>query len=138
MIKISRVKTKKYTGINIQYPISTLILSGKKTIETRTYPMPTKYIGQSLLLIETPGPSGKFKAQVVAIIKFNESFKYLNKVDFYNDYEKHFVDKNSPWHWTEKGKWGWPILELKILKKPILAPNKKGIIFTSNISLKPV
>ena len=38
-------------GINIQFPISQLILSGDKTVETRTYPIPERYLGVDLALI---------------------------------------------------------------------------------------
>ena len=37
---------KRYTALNVQYPISQDILSGEKTIETRTYVIPEKYLGK--------------------------------------------------------------------------------------------
>ena len=42
-------KKKSYVGINIQFPISQLIVDGKKTIETRTYPRHLIY-GVSLVI----------------------------------------------------------------------------------------
>lgn len=126
---------KTYTGINIQWPISELILSGKKTIETRTYSIPEKYLNQEMLMIETPGKNGKFKARIVAIIKFTDCYEYKNKNEFYKDSDKHFVTLDSDWAWDKKPKFGW---EIKIIKK-IFPPNiinkNKGIIFTNNISL---
>lgn len=127
---------KLYTGINIQYPISRLILQGKKTVETRTYPIPNQFIGKKLAVIETPGPKGAFKARVVAIIVFGESFKYENKRSFNKDSERHCVLPGSPWSWEKnKPKWGWPILFVKPLEKTRAAPKKKGIVYTRNISL---
>lgn len=126
---------KTYTGINIQWPISEDITSGKKVIETRTYPIPQKYIGEEVLLIETPGKKGKFKARITAIIRFTNCFEYNSKKDFYADKSKHLVDKNSEWAWKDKKKWGWEVEVIKVFKKPLDAPPKKGIKYTSNIKI---
>ncbi|MBK7844120.1 MAG: hypothetical protein IPJ71_10565 [Bdellovibrionales bacterium] len=128
-------KAKKYTGINIQWPISELILSGKKSIETRTYPIPPDYIGKELALIETPGKSGKFKARIVGIITFSDCFKYSNKAEFYNDSPKHFVTPNSKWAWLDKAKWGWRIDRVVPLQAPKPYLGRKGIVFTKNIKV---
>ena len=124
---------KTYTGINIQWPISELILSGKKTIETRTYPIPEKYINQEMLMIETPGKEGKFKARIVAIIKFTECIEYKDKKEFYLDSGKHFVTPESEWSWQSKKKVGWKLKLIKIFKVPKKGPLKKGIVFTKNL-----
>lgn len=125
-----------YSGINIQYPISELILSGEKTIETRTYPIPTEYLGKEVLLIETPGKRGDFKSRIRAIVIFTSCFKYKNKEEFYKDYNKHCVDKNSDWKWEEeKGKWGWHVEVKKILSKPQSLKKRTGIRYSKNISL---
>ena len=126
-------KKKTYPGINIQWPISELILSGEKTIETRTYPIPKKYINQEMVLIETPGPKGKFKARTRAIIKFTDCFQYKSKKAFYADFERHRVSKNSSWAWRDKPKWGWSI-DL-IQRVPLKTISKKGITYTSYISI---
>lgn len=124
---------KTYTGINIQYPISRIILDKSKTIETRTYPIPEKYLGQELLFIETPGKEGDFKARIVGTIKFKSCFLYKSKADFYKDIKKHKVGKDSPYAWKDKPKWGWIVESVKPLKKPVPAPKKKGIKFTTGI-----
>jgi len=126
---------KNYTGINIQYPISRLILSGKKVIETRTYPIPKMYLKKEMAFIETPGKEGKFKARAVAIIKFTECFKYKSKKDFYSHSDKHFVTKDSFWAWKGKEKWGWRIKVVRKLKKPMEIKKRKGIIYTKGIRL---
>ena len=125
---------KSYTGINIQWPISQDILTGKKTVETRTYPLPSQYLNQEMLLIETPGPKGKFKARMVAIIKFTQCFEYKNEKAFYADYSRHLVDKNSPWAWKDKNKWGWIVELLRKLKMQRPCP-RKGIVYTRNLNL---
>lgn len=129
-------RNQTYTGINIQFPISSLILTGQKTIETRLYPIPESYIGKKLLIIETPGPAGDFKARVVGFIVFGLSFKYNSAKDFYRDSKKHCVTPDSPWCWTEGlNKWGWPIVYVEAFKKSKPAPSKKGIKFTKDIDL---
>ncbi len=126
---------KTFTGVNIQWPISELIVSGEKTVETRTYALPEKHLNQAMVLIETPGKQGKFKARMVAVIKFTDSFKYKSKTAFYKDIDRHKVTKDSLWAWSdEKPKWGWEVTVLKTFKAKE-APKKKGIVFTKDISL---
>jgi hypothetical protein len=126
------MKNDSFSGINIQWPISTLILDGNKTIETRTYPIPSKYVGKTLFFIETPGPSKEFKARIVGTITFKECFKYKNENHFYKDISKHKVTKNSKWAWkSSKPKWGWIIESVTKFENYKSAPLNKGIIFTS-------
>jgi len=128
-------KEKTYTGINIQWPISQLILSGKKIIETRTYPIPEKYLNQEMLLIETPGKKRKFKSRITAIIKFTNCFKYKNKKEFYSDIKKHLVSRESEWAWRDKEKWGWEVEVIKLTSPSIEVTKKKGIVFTKNLKI---
>lgn len=128
------MKTKSLPAINIQYPISHLILAGEKIVETRTYPLPEKYIGKDLFLIETPGKKGKFKARVVGIIRFTKSFRYESKKEFYRDFKRHQVDETSPWAWSEKPKWGWPIESIRSIDcRPF--KEKTGIVFTKKVTI---
>lgn len=129
------MKGRSLTGINVQYPISQLILSGRKTIETRTYPIPPKYIGKELLMIETPGKTGKFKSRSVAVIVFERCFLYRDSKEFYKDKKNHSVEPNSPWAWKdEKPKWGWEIKTVHRLK-PKSVDKRLGIKFTLNLSV---
>ncbi|MDE3269235.1 MAG: hypothetical protein OYH77_03010 [Pseudomonadota bacterium] len=123
---------KTYTGINIQWPISRKILSGEKSIETRFYPIPSKYLNQEMLLIETPGYQGKFKSRITAIIKFTKCFKYKDPKSFYADYHRHFVDKNSPWAW-DKPKYGWCVEVVRVINPPQVFEERKGIVYTRGI-----
>jgi hypothetical protein len=126
---------KTYTGINIQYPISRLILEGTKTIETRTYPIPKKFIGKELVFIETPGKQGNFKSRAIAIIKFDESFLYKSKDQFLKDITQHRVESGSKWAWDDsKQKWGWPIIEVKMIT-PKTIKNRLGIKYTNGIKI---
>lgn len=128
---VSSKKREAYPGINIQWPISELILSGEKTVETRTYPIPEKYLNQEMVLIETPGPKGEFKARARAIIKFTDCFQYRNKKEFYADFERHRVSKDSTWAWLDKSKWGWEVHFIK--DTPRREVRKKGIVYTAHI-----
>ena len=120
-------------GINIQAPISELIANGVKTIETRTYEIPSDYLNREIYLIETPGKSGKFKARAIAIIRFTNCFKYKNKAAFRKDFPRHRVDIGSVWDWNEKAKWGWEVELIKAIPSKIVT-SKRGIVFTKQIS----
>lgn len=125
----------KFVGINIQWPISTLIISGTKLVETRFYPMPEKYIGKDLVFIETPGPKGNFNSRMVGIIRFGESFEYKTKSEFRKDLNRHRVEKDSTWDWSdEKNKWGWPIEFFRCFLTTIPV-TRRGIVFRTGILL---
>ena len=127
---------KPFQGINIQWPISELILKGDKTIETRTYPIPSKLLNQDLVMVETPGKLGKFKARNVAIIRFTECFPYTSKEEFYMDYDRHKVLPESIWAWREEApKWGWKVEVLKLISPPQECQSR-GIVYRSNIRLQ--
>lgn len=129
------MKKKVLPGVNIQFPISRLILEGEKSVETRTYSLPEKYIGIDMAMIETPGKAGAFKARVVAIIRFGEPFKYASKREFRQDVKRHCVSAGSTWDWSDKAKWGWPVRVIKRLEKPKPFDGRKGIRFTASLEL---
>lgn len=126
---------KTYSGINIQWPISELILSGKKTIETRTYPIPPHYLNKEMILIETPGKKGKFKARMRGIIVFTDCFEYKSKAAFYRDSKKHCVTPDSEWAWKDKPKWGWEVSVRKVFDNPPPLQKRTGIKFSQAIAI---
>lgn len=132
-------KTKNnsvYSGINIQFPISKLILNGIKSIETRTYPIPKKYLGINMVMLETPGKTGRFKTRAVAIIRFDACFKYNSKSEFYKDTPLHHVGPDSEWAWIDgKNKWGWKLVLVEKFNSPIQIKQRIGIRYTVNIKL---
>ena len=127
---------KAYTGINIQFPMSRLIIDGVKTIETRTYPIPPKYLNKELLIIETPGKMGAFKARVIGKILFSSCFKYRSANQFYADFYRHKVGRSSPFAWKDKPKWGWVVASCEPFERAIPAPKRKGIRFTTGIFVR--
>jgi hypothetical protein len=88
-----------------------------------------------MALIETPGQHGKFNARVVGIIRFTSSFEYRNKHEFYADIKRHCVGPGSLWAWTNQPKWGWELQVIQIFDTPLDAPKKRGIRFTTHLSL---
>ena len=130
---------KNLPGINIQWPWSELLLSGKKSIETRSYALPKKFIGVELAVIETPGPRGKKeagieKARIVGTIVFSESFPYTSKSQWKKDFGRHRVDVEDPQYSWEKRSavFGWKVASVKRLKQPKPPPLKRGIVFAKD------
>lgn len=125
------------TGINIQSPWAYLLVDGIKSVETRTYPLPVKYAGEILLVIETPGKSRKFKSQIIGEITFGHSFKYKDETEWKMDYNRHRVDSDSPLYcWNDKKpKYGWVVSNIKAYDEPLQINCKKGIIFTTGLKL---
>lgn len=123
---------KSLPAVNIQFPISRAILDGTKVIETRTYPLPSHYVGKEMFLVETPGKNGDFAARIVAIIRFGESFKYESAAAFYRDSKRHLVSPDSPWAW-DKPKWGWPIVHVETYEAKIPRQVRRGIVFTNEL-----
>ncbi len=98
------------TGINIQSPWSRLLIEGDKCVETRSYPMPEKYVGEDLGLIETPGKDGDFKARIIGIITFSHCFKYPDRNTWTDDYNRHLVkEEDKTFAWNDKDKYGWVV-----------------------------
>lgn len=123
------------TGINIQTPWSSMLINGVKTVETRKYPLPQKYVGETLALIETPGRYGRFKARVIGTITFSHSFKYPNQRAWEDDHNRHCVEVDDPIHnWKDdKPKYGWVVSQVTKFDKPVDIHKRKGIIFTTGI-----
>ena len=122
------------TGLNIQSPWSTLLIDGEKSVETRSYPLPKKYEGVELALIETPGKSGNFKSRIIGTITFSHSFQYPNERSWIDDYARHRVetnDKQYGWNYS-KPKYGWVVSQINKFDEVLSAPKKKGIVFTKN------
>ena len=126
------------TGINIQIPWSFLLINGDKSVETRSYPLPTKYEGVELALIETPGKYGKFKSRIIGTITFSHSFRYPDKQSWIDDYNRHLVEDGDEFRaWDDnKPKFGWVVSNIVKFDKPLDPPAKRGIIFVSNCNIE--
>ena len=133
-------------ALNVQWPWGTLILSGKKKVETRSYPMPAHYVDKQIFIVETPGVSSKkkreegapSKSHIIGIVVFGQSFKYLNKQLWERDKNLHLVEINDPDYGfsMDKEKWGWPVKHIEIFSEAVSAPAKRGIRFTAKVTIK--
>lgn len=125
------------TGLNIQTPWSELLINGVKTVETRSYPLPEKYVGEELALIETPGRYGRFKARIIGTITFSHSFKYPDQKAWQDDHNRHCVAIDDPiYNWKDdKPKYGWVVCSVNKFDEPLDISGKRGIIFTNNLKL---
>lgn len=126
-------------GINIQWPWSELLISGKKTIETRGYPLPERLAGKQLALIETPGKKGRkeagiVSARIVGTITFKKSYMYGSKKDWTKEYDLHLVPENDIvyGYTAQKPKWGWVVESVVRLAEPVSPPKKRGIVYAKN------
>lgn len=126
---------RSLSGINIQYPWSELILSGKKKIETRSYPLPKKFEGVELALIETPGKVGKKfgiqKARIIGTVIFSGSKRYPSRHAWNRDRSRHLVADDDPQfaYSDDKPKYGWIIKSVTRLSSPTRPPSSRGIVF---------
>lgn len=120
------------TGLNVQSPWSSLLIKGVKNVETRSYPLPKKYEGVPLALIETPGGK-KFKSRIIGTITFSHCFKYKNEKSWKDDYNRHLVRPDDIYGWNEnKPKYGWVVSNTVMFDHPLDPPKRRGIIFSSN------
>lgn len=125
-------------GINIQFPWAQLLVSGDKKIETRSYPLPKKFVGVELAVIETPGKRGKkngiANARIIGTITFSSSKLYKNKAVWLADYKLHLVDENDEnfSFSSVKPKYGWLVAKVTRLKCPAAPPSSRGIIFAKD------
>lgn len=120
-------------GLNVRFPWSSFILNGKKTIETRSYPLPSKFVNRFISIIETYGTPGKH-ACIVGIVRFSGSKLYSDVEHWTLDQPRHLVSHDDPnYKFTDsKPKWGWEIdISIPLIRK-VPAPKKKGIRFASN------
>jgi hypothetical protein len=138
-------QSKTIPGLNIQWPWSRKILSGEKTVETRSYRLPDKYRNKELAVIETAGPRGRrlagiTEARVIGIVVFARSFKYTDRREWERDKKRHCVAEGDRLFRYQEGKdkWGWEISHVKPFESAQSAPSRKhrGIIFASKVVLQ--
>ena len=123
------------SGLNIQIPWSRLLINGSKSVETRSYPLPKKYEGVELALVETPGKYGRFKSRIIGTITFSHCFRYPDKQAWIDDYNRHLVEEGDEFcHWKDdKPKYGWVVSQINKFDDIFPVTKKKGIVFTNNI-----
>jgi hypothetical protein len=130
---------KLLDGINIQWPWSELLVSGKKVIETRSYPLPERLKGVELAVIETPGPKGKreagiAKARIIGTIIFDGSYQYKSRSHWLREKAKHLVtpDDKQFKYLLNKKKYAWTVGQVNRFSSPLPPPSKRGIVIAKN------
>ena len=98
---------KVHTIFEVSYPWTERLLNGKKTIETRTYALPNKYLHRTLALYETHTKSntssgGGMRDRCVGLIEFGSCKEYLTKEEWSNDSAQHCVAPDAA-----ADKFGW-------------------------------
>ena len=125
-------------GIHIQEKWATLIYSGHKKVEARTWSGGLYTDGRPLWLIETPDKptvGKRTSAEITGVIRFGQPTEYSCYDDWRADSSSHRVPAESSFDWDpekvtgKKGKkqrmFKWPILEARQLSSPIPAPPRE-------------
>lgn len=112
-------------GININddtAPWTSLILSGKKTIETRNKPTLNAYIGKRVGIIKT---GKRKKATLVGYATIGKPKEYKSAEEFNKDVKKHHVAPDNALY-NGGIKYGYPLLDVEsCVPRPI---NTRGIV----------
>ncbi len=125
-------------GINIQAPWAQAIVSGRKVVETRFYPMPEKWVDQPLVIIETSGKAGRFKRRIGGFVIFGQSWCYADMASFARDQSKHLVDPDDSlfgWRQDGKPKWAWPIHWAEAYQQPLPHNFRSGIQYARAVEI---
>jgi hypothetical protein len=125
-------------GLNIQAPWADALISGHKVIETRYYPLPQKWIGQPLAIIETPGPARRFKRRIAGLVIFEVSWCYADQTAFARDGAKHLVDPHDRrfgWQGNERPKWAWPVRWVEAYRQALPADFRAGIRYARAVEI---
>jgi hypothetical protein len=116
---------EKMMGININddsAPWTDWILSGKKTIETRTKPTLNAYIGKRVGIVRT---GRRKKATLVGYATIGEPIKYNTPEEFDKDKLKHRVAADSTLY-NGGIKYGYPLINVESCEpRPI---HTRGIV----------
>jgi len=125
-------------GINIQAPWASAIVSGCKVIETRFHPMPGKWVGQPLAIIETPGKAKHFTRRIAGVVVFAASWCYVDKAAFARDRRKHLVDPDDlrfGWQGDGRPKWAWPVQWAEVYQQPLPTGFRAGIRYARAVKI---
>ena len=98
----------------MQAPWGEAILTGKKTIESRSYPLPECLLNQVIWIIDSPEgevkksalpdsvPAEDFDLKMTGYVIFDKSWVYPSLSAFNKDFKKHLVPCSSGYAWTKE------------------------------------
>lgn len=134
-------------GLEMQYPWSDALLTGRKTIETRSYDLPVALLGKEIAIIETPqGNTGISSlgnivnltdskniavdtvAKIVGWCRFSSVIMYTSVLGFERDENAHLVAKSSGFGWNNDTTliYGWVVDSYGSAKKGMHCQYKCG------------
>ena len=108
-------------GINIQAPWAEACVRAQGDRDA-LLPMPRKWVGQPLAIIETPGKARHFQRRIAGLVIFAPSWCYADKAAFARDRARHLVDPDDRlFGWREDGKpkWAWPVAWIEVYQQPL-------------------
>lgn len=107
-----------------------MLISGQKSVETRKYPLPKKYLNQWLAVIETQNTERR-DTRVVGLVRFEKCFRYETAEKWARDVAKHRVKKGDPNFAYREGepKWGWKVSGYLKLDEALAPPETRGIVY---------
>ncbi len=108
-------------GLELQQPFSGMVMSGMKTIETRSYPLPSSLLYKHICLIESKpgkdgvsdlkdfaynrtgneedGKEGETHPRILGTIVFSECFEYESEEQWKQDCDAHCVSVETYYDW---------------------------------------
>lgn len=121
-------------GLNVQEPWASLLMSGRKTIETRTYACPAGFVGVPVGLVATQRENGE-KAALVGVVRIEGCQRYESVAAFRADEAKHCVGAGSAYDWVDPTtpKWGWRIAVQATFAEPLPLLGRRGIVWTREL-----
>lgn len=102
-------------ALEVRAPFAALLVTGAKTVETRSYALPERLVGRDLLVLATPAPrkdTGRAVASalpdaltavspcvVVGTVRFSRCVRYRSLYSWEQDKPRHKVADDSVWSW---------------------------------------
>lgn len=120
-------------ALEVQSPWSKRLISGEKTIETRTYPLPAGLLGRPIEVMESqPGSDGvstlgdqieafSMGLSILGRVVFSRSEAYSSREAWEADESRHLVPPSSlGYGWKGPGSrvYGWTVAEVEAFSKP--------------------
>jgi hypothetical protein len=97
-----------------------------------------QWVGQPLVIIETPGKARNFKSRIAGFVIFECSWCYTDKSAFSRDRGKHLVDPDDPlfgWQQDDRPKWAWPIQWVEAYLQSLPPGLRKGIRYARAVEI---
>lgn len=116
-------------GLEMQQPFAEMVIAGTKTVETRSYPLPSSLLYKHICLIESmPGKDGisdlkdfaynrtceeegESHPRILGTIAFSECFEYESEEQWRQDSEVHRVPVDTYYDWPPSRKLEYMIKE---------------------------